>query len=99
MTRKSSAPGGRFADPRGAGRRRFLGTALGALAAMPAGAAFGAGFGAGSEGETGALAGIRRRGGHYLVDGWVLTGEDLRALGIALPAAASLGGAARIHDL
>lgn len=28
---------------------------------------------------------VRRHGAHFLVDGWVLTAQDLRALGIKVP--------------
>lgn len=73
----------------GQGRRRFLKSALGALIALPAGAAFAApGVVPPPPAMAGAATGgllARRVGAHFLVEGWVLTEADLRALGIAVP--------------
>ena len=73
----------------GQGRRRFLKSALGALIALPAGGALAA---PGAAPAFPAMAGpapwgavARRVGAHFLVEGWVLTEADLRALGIAVP--------------
>lgn len=57
------------------GRRRFLKSILGLLAAVPAGRLAAA--------DLVAPAGLvaRRHGAYFLMDGWVLTAQDLQALG------------------
>lgn len=99
MSEKVSASRARHVGP---GRRRFLKSALGALLALPAGAAL-AGTGAEAararlpDAPAGPVA--RRIGDHFLVEGWVLTEADLRALGVAVPVAGIGRGAARFDAL
>lgn len=60
------------------GRRSFLKSVLGLLLAMPAGR-----LAAAVPAELAAPAGLiaRRHGAYFLVDGWVLTAQDLQAIG------------------
>jgi hypothetical protein len=62
------------------GRRGFLKSILGFFLAVPAGGLVDA---LDAAGPGGLLA--RRHGAYFLVDGWVLTAGDLRALGVTVP--------------
>ena len=113
LTAKDCAPPARFGVGPDGDRRTFLKSALGALVTPSlAGLALGAGrTPALASGGFGAEAAaplpfpdpgfvVRRHGAYYLVEGWVLTGADLEALGIDVPVAeVAWAGGVRDHDL
>lgn len=90
MDEKGSAPLAR--RPGEAGRRGFLKSALGLCLALPAGGALAGEAFPGLPGADLPRPVARRIGDHFLVEGWVLTGADLRALGIPEPEAAPRRG-------